>query len=272
MAQGDISSRCLIFPNRRSQVFFKKYLGEAVAESGSPIIAPESLTINDFFYKIAGVQASDRVSLLLELYDCYKALNPAAEPLDEFIFWGDVILGDFDDVDKYLVDPKRLFTNVREFRELQDSFSYLSDTQREAMERFVRHFRTPSGAPATGKGDVKERFLQVWNILLPLYENFKATLLAKGMSYEGMTYRNLVDKLETESVTDVLSECFPETNECERTVGRKMRRAGIGSFVWDFQGSLLKDPRNNASLFMSRNISRSAAPTFEAHPSASSAK
>ena len=266
MAQGDISSRCLIFPNRRSQVFFKKYLGEAVAESGSPIIAPESLTINDFFYKIAGVQASDRVSLLLELYDCYKALNPAAEPLDEFIFWGDVILGDFDDVDKYLVDPKRLFTNVREFRELQDSFSYLSDTQREAMERFVRHFRTPSGAPATGKGDVKERFLQVWNILLPLYENFKATLLAKGMSYEGMTYRNLVDKLETESVTDVLSECFPETkefvfvglnalNECERTVGRKMRRAGIGSFVWDFQGSLLKDPRNNASLFMSRNIS-----------------
>ena len=70
MAQGDISSRCLIFPNRRSQVFFKKYLGEAVAESGSPIIAPESLTINDFFYKIAGVQASDRVSLLLELYDC----------------------------------------------------------------------------------------------------------------------------------------------------------------------------------------------------------
>ena len=95
MASGDISSRCLIFPNRRSQVFFKKYLGEAVAATGSPIIAPELLTINDFFYKIAGAQASDRISLLLELYDCYKTLNPSAELLDEFIFWGDVILGDF---------------------------------------------------------------------------------------------------------------------------------------------------------------------------------
>ena len=266
MSEGDISSRCLIFPNRRSQVFFKKYLGEAVAAAGSPIIAPESLTINDFFYRIAAVQASDRVSLLLELYDCYKALNPAAEPLDEFIFWGDVILGDFDDVDKYLVDPKRIFTNVKEFREIQDSFSYLSDTQREAMERFVRHFKSPSGAPATGNGDVKERFLQIWNILLPLYESFRAALSGKGMSYEGMTYRNLVDRLETEAVTDVLAGSFPNVkefvfvglnalNECERTVARKMRKAGIGSFVWDFQGSLLKDPGNNASLFMSRNIS-----------------
>ncbi len=266
MSEGDISSRCLIFPNRRSQVFFKKYLGEAVAAAGSPIIAPESLTINDFFYRIAAVQASDRVSLLLELYDCYKALNPAAEPLDEFIFWGDVILGDFDDVDKYLVDPKRIFTNVKEFREIQDSFSYLSDTQREAMERFVRHFKSPSGAPATGNGDVKERFLQIWNILLPLYESFRAALSGKGMSYEGMTYRNLVDRLGTEAVTDVLAGSFPNVkefvfvglnalNECERTVARKMRKAGIGSFVWDFQGSLLKDPGNNASLFMSRNIS-----------------
>lgn len=266
MASGDISSRCLIFPNRRSQVFFKKYLGEAVAAAGSPIIAPELLTINDFFYKISGSQASDRISLLLDLYDCYKALNPAAELLDEFIFWGDVILGDFDDVDKYLVDPKRLFTNVKEFREIQDSFSYLSETQKAAMERFVRHFRTPAGDSGNGSGNMKERFLQVWNILLPLYENFRAVLSSKGMSYEGMTYRNLVDRLETEPVTDVLSKSFPNVkefvfvglnalNECERTVARKMKNAGIGSFVWDFQGGLLKDPRNNASLFMSRNIS-----------------
>lgn len=266
MASGDISSRCLIFPNRRSQVFFKKYLGEAVAATGTPIIAPELLTINDFFYKISGTQASDRISLLLELYDCYKALNPSSELLDEFIFWGDVILGDFDDVDKYLVDPKRLFTNVKEFREIQDSFSYLSETQKAAMERFVRHFRTPSGDPGRRSGDMKERFLQIWNILLPLYESFKEVLSSKGMSYEGMTYRNLVDRLEAEPVTDVLGKSFPNVrefvfvglnalNECERTVARKMRNAGIGSFVWDFQGGLLKDPKNNASLFMSRNIS-----------------
>ena len=86
MEAGDISARCLIFPNRRSQVFFKKYLGEAVAASGKPIIAPEMLTINDFFYRVTSSRASDRVSLLLELYDCYKDLYESAEPLDEFIF------------------------------------------------------------------------------------------------------------------------------------------------------------------------------------------
>ncbi|MBR1927151.1 MAG: hypothetical protein IJ840_05320, partial [Bacteroidales bacterium] len=266
MAAGDISSRCLIFPNRRSQVFFRKYLGEAVAAKGSPIIAPELLTINDFFYKISGSAASDRISLLLELYDCYKSLNPAAEPLDEFIFWGDVILGDFDDVDKYRVDPKRLFTNIKEFREIQDSFSYLSQTQREAMERFVRHFRVPAAGAGQGKREMKDRFLQVWNILLPLYESFRSALSGKGMSYEGMTYRSMVERLETEPVTDVLARAFPNVkefvfvglnalNECERAVARKMRNAGAGAFVWDFQGGLLRDPMNNASLFMSRNIS-----------------
>ena len=67
--------------------------------------------------------------LLLELYECYKTLNGKAEPLDEFIFWGDVILGDFNDVDKYLVDPKQIFTNVSDYKAMQDTFSYLSGRQ-----------------------------------------------------------------------------------------------------------------------------------------------
>ena len=131
---GGISGRCFIFPNRRSQVFFKKYLAEAVRASGTPVISPKTLTVNDFYYEIAGTAPTDRVTLLLELYECYKSLFPNAEPLDEFIFWGDVILGDFDDVDKYLVDPEGLFTNVREFKEIQDTYSYLTDAQRDAIE------------------------------------------------------------------------------------------------------------------------------------------
>ena len=106
---GDVSNRCFVFPNRRSIVFFSKYLSEAVRDK-TPIIAPEMLTINDLFYKVASLASSDRVRLLLELYGCYKNLNTKAETLDEFVFWGDVILADFNDVDKYLVDPAQLFT------------------------------------------------------------------------------------------------------------------------------------------------------------------
>lgn len=137
---GDIGRRCFIFPNRRSQVFFMKYLGESVKEAGVPVQAPEMMSIDDFFYKASGAGKPDRVDLLLTLYECYCRLNPEPEQLDDFIFWGDVILGDFDDVDKYLADPGMLFRNVAEFKDIQDSYSYLTETQRKALERFVGNF------------------------------------------------------------------------------------------------------------------------------------
>ena len=182
---GDISSRCFVFPNRRSMVFFSKYLCEAV-NGNSPVVAPAMLTINDLFYKAAGLVSSDRVRLLLELYDCYRELNPMAESLDEFIFWGDVILGDFDDVDKYLVDAKQLFTNVADYKSLQDTFEYLTETQRKAIEGFLSHFNELSGKLTVDIGsdrnEIKRRFLQIWNILLPLYDRFRVSLSAKGMA------------------------------------------------------------------------------------------
>ncbi len=118
---GDISRLCFVFPNRRALRFFEHYLGQEIAASGSgPAVSPQLFTMNDFFYHATGEKPSDRIPLLLELYACYKALYPGCEPLDDFIFWGDALLGDFDDIDKYLVDPERIFTNVSEFREIQD--------------------------------------------------------------------------------------------------------------------------------------------------------
>ena len=135
----DIEKTCFIFPNRRSLVFFSKYLGGLVREK--PLIAPRMYTINDFFYKVYRVEVTDKLRLLLELYQCYKALNPEAEPLDDFLFWGDVMLGDFDDVDKYMADARGLFCNVQEFKSIQPEFDYLTENQRLAIENFLSHFR-----------------------------------------------------------------------------------------------------------------------------------
>jgi hypothetical protein len=119
---GDIQERCFIFPNRRSMVFFKKHLSNAVASSaGRAVLMPKLMTVNEFFAGMADGKVADRVTLLVKLYDCYRKLNPHAESLDEFIFWGDIILGDFNDVDKYLADPKQLFTNVGTHSELLNS-------------------------------------------------------------------------------------------------------------------------------------------------------
>ena len=193
MAEGsNVSRLCFIFPNRRSLAFFKKYLCEEVRCLGCPVVAPAMYTVNDFFSRISDLKVSDRVDLILELYDCYKLLYPKAESLDEFVGWGDIILGDFDDVDKYLSDPEKLFTNVADFKAIQDSLSYLTPVQREAISRFISHFRPEVRKSFKGgEIDVKENFLQIWNILLPLYRSFRSALVSKGKAYEGMLYRSI---------------------------------------------------------------------------------
>lgn len=261
----EISSYCFIFPNRRSSAFFRKYLAEAAT---FPFVAPGMMTINELFCRGAEVEPMDRVNQLLVLYECYKALNPKAEPLDEFIFWGDVILSDFNDVDKWLADPQQLYTNVSDFKEIQDSYSYLTENQRKAIEEFLGHFNSRSGratADLSGDSPVKERFWEIWRILYPLYLSFREALSARGSAYEGMIYRALADKVSKGSVKDVLGGMFPHTekfifvglnalNECEKVLLRKMRDASIAEFCWDYSGPMISDASNRSSLFMSRNV------------------
>lgn len=268
---GEISSHCFIFPNRRSMVFFRKYLSEAVAGSGPdavPLVAPKMMTINDFFIDAAGVVQADRITLLLMLYECYSRLNPKAETLDDFIFWGDVMLGDFNDVDKYLADPKQLFTNISDLKDITDDFSYLTDTQREAIESFARHFRGDAVKKEAGSNakDAKATFAHIWNLMYPLYCDFRTALKDKGMAYEGMIYRQLADRVAEESVTDILGDVFGHgvsayvfvglnaLNECEKAVMRKMRDASIAQFCWDYVGDMISDPLNKSSYFMSNNV------------------
>ena len=175
--KGEVDKFCFIFPNRRSMAFFSKYLGESVKGSSRPIIAPQMYTVNDFFYQVSGKNAMDRVAQLLELYQAYvdvfsahnKSASRSPESLDEFIFWGEVILSDFNDVDKYLVDPRQLFANVADFKQLQDTFTYLTETQRQAIESFVSHFSDKNGRLLvnidTENPNVRERFLMMWNLL-----------------------------------------------------------------------------------------------------------
>ncbi len=267
---GGIGGRCFIFPNRRSMVFFRKYLCEAVAAAAaSPLLLPQMYTINDFFFRVAGLQASDRVRLLLKLYECYKSLNPKAESLDEFIFWGDVILGDFNDVDKYLIDAKQLFANVADYKALQDTFEYLTGTQRRAIEGFMSHFNDRSGKLTvdlkSGNPDVKGRFLQIWNILYPLYTAFNELLESEGMAYDGMVYRKMAEMLKVTSAADVCGKALEgidsivfvglnALNECEKALLRRLRDAGMAEFCWDWSGDMIRDPQNRSSFFMAENV------------------
>lgn len=264
----DLGRICFVFPNRRAGKFFVKYLSEVARndagtlEGRPPVRMPEIVTINDFFSKASGCKASDRITLLLELYDCYKALYPKAESLDEFIFWGDTLLGDFSDVDKYRVDAKDLFTNVSDFKSISDDFSHLTQSQREAIEAFLSHFD-----PSKKTEGVKQEFKGIWNILYPLYLSFNKSLSDKGLAYEGMVYRSLADKMSRGSCKDILVEKFPHAetfvfvglnalNECEKKVLDTLRDAHLAEFCWDYSGDMIRNPLNKSSFFMESNVVR----------------
>jgi hypothetical protein len=258
----DIEKTCFVFPNRRSLVFFRKYLGDQVRESGDgvPLLLPPLYTVSDFFARLSGVAVSDKLPLLLELYEVYKKRNPQAEPLDEFIFWGDAMLSDFDDVDKFLADAKGLMQNVQDLKAIQDNMSYLTENQQAAIEQFLKHFQ--GGKPSV----VKTRFLGLWNLLYSIYLDYNAVLDAKGMAYEGKMYRSLAERLEAgASVADILKAAFPETekfvfiglnalNECEHLLLKRIRDAKLGEFVWDYVSEAIRDRKNKSSFFMKDNV------------------
>jgi len=157
---------------------------------------------------------------------------------------------------------------VSEFKAIQDSFDYLSDNQKEAVTRFLSHFRDTKGALSVRPDEkgVKSKFLRLWNLLYPVYRDFNARLREKGLSYEGMVYRDLARRLKDGvSVRDILEAEFPQTerfvfvglnalNECERLLLKRMRDASMADFVWDYVSEEIRASANKSSLFMRRNI------------------
>lgn len=254
---GNIEGKCFVFPNRRSLTFFKKFLGEEVARTCRACQAPMLYTMNDFFYGVAGKSPTPKIQLLVDLYECYKEFVSKAEPLDDFLFWGDVILSDFDDVDKYLVSAESIFTNVADFRKMQESGDFLSETQKNALERFLGNFDTP--------GEYKDRFLGVWSVLAPIYKKFNASLDESDCCYEGKVYRSVAERLSREAAIDVLPGCFSKVeqfvfvglnalNECERRLLGKLRDAGLAQFCWDYSSDCIKETHNKSSVFLSENV------------------
>lgn len=257
-----------IFPNKRSLLHFRKELSEVTPDKKTH--GAKTVSINEFFQTIYGAETSDRIRLVLALYDCYKRVNPTPEPLDDFIHWGNVMLSDFDNIDKYLVDASKVFVNLSDFRSLQDTYEYLTENQRKAIEHFVAHFRDGNGLITVNMSedskDVKAKFLKVWNILGPLYKEFNDELSRKGMAYEGKIYRAFATALqEGASIKEILQNHYEgkerfvfvglnALNECEKTVLRAMRNASMAEFIWDFSSKEIQNPRNRASFFLRKNI------------------
>ena len=246
-----ISDFSFVFPNRRAGLFFQRYLSEIAKK---PIFSPEILTINECFTAASGWQSADRLSSLFLLYRIYKEQSGSDESFDSFVFWGEMLLSDFNDVDKYRVDAKQLFTNITELKQIDQLFNVFTEKQVEAIRHFWSNF-----VPVT-EGKTQEDFVATWKILLPVYEQFHAELLTENTATEGMICRDVANRLQAkEDVPEFAKKQFVfvgfnALNPCERTLMAELQKLGQADFYWDYDAAELRDPDNQASRFYAENL------------------
>ena len=247
---AEVSRLAFVFPNRRTGLFFQKYLSEV---ADIPLFSPTILTINDLFIQLSGKQSADRISMLFILYDIYIRQSGSTETFDEFLYWGEMLLNDFDDIDKYMANARMLFSNVTDLREIENDFDFLSDEQIAAIRSFWSSFYPRGDTPN------QQQFLAVWQVLYDLYEEFRATLAAEGKGYEGMIFREVVESMERGESPDLPYEqiVFVGLNALSVSEERflaQLQKREIADFYWDYVSDKVTDPDNKASYFVSRNL------------------
>ena len=246
---AEVSRLAFVFPNRRTGLFFQKYLSEV---ADIPLLSPTILTISDLFIQLSGKQSADRISMLFTLYDIYIRQSGSTETFDEFLYWGEMLLNDFDDIDKYMANARMLFSNVTDLREIENDFDFLSDEQIAAIRSFWSSFYPRGDTPN------QQQFLAVWQVLYDLYEEFRATLAAEGKGYEGMIFREVVESMERGESPDLPYEqiVFVGLNALSVSEERflaQLQKRKIADFYWDYVSDKVTDPDNKASYFVSRN-------------------
>ena len=245
---SELSEYCLVFPGRRAGVFFTAYLNDLVER---PILSPEIITINEFISSLTGYQQADPVSLVLKLQEVYSRETGHHEPLDEFFFWGEILLADFDDVDKYLLNADDLFRNISDLKALENQFDYLTEEQKRAIDEFWGNLeKVPNSFN-------KDKFIQVWIKLAAIYHRFREGLKKNNMAYPGMIYREVAENftalLPGLNAKKYVFIGFNALNECEKTIFNALHKIRKALFFWDYSDFYLNDSGNEAGRFLRTN-------------------
>ena len=185
----DISKYTVIFPNRRAGLFFNRALRKLIDQ---PIWAPEAMAIEDFVRQKSDFAVPDQLSLIFSLHEVFQKHAPFKEDFEQFYFWGDMLVKDFNDVDHYMADARPLFANLLEWKKLADT-DFLTEEQVQLIEKFWKSFEAKPK-------DAQEKFARNWNILYPVYKDFKQKLKEENQAYNGMLYREYAEKLKAGEV------------------------------------------------------------------------
>src|SRR5215470_17038726 len=242
----NLSDIVVVFPGKRAKLFLNNYLYQHAQTSLWP---PQYKTIESLFEESSSFQIGDNTLLIAELYKTYGQIHnnhskePFTKTLDDFFFFGEMLLNDFDEIDKNNVNAKLLFGNLQDLNALQDNFPHLSKNQIQAL---IHHFRCAFQENTL----LQNNFLNIWNILGKVYTSFKIRLKEKNLAYPGMLMKQVI-----ESTENLFKEKhyafvgFNALNKCEEQLFEQLKEKS--SFYWDYDKYYLE---TEAGQFIKKNI------------------
>lgn len=249
--EGNLAHTAVVFPNKRAGLFFNEYLAQ---ESESPIWSPAYVSISELFRSLSPWEVGEPVKLVCELYKIFRRETQSTETLDDFYFWGEMLISDFDDADKNKVDTDKLFSNLQDLRNIMDDYTFIDDEQEEAIRQFFQNFSIER------RTALKERFISLWDVLGNIYKGFRESLASQNIAYEGMMYRHVIEHLDVDKLPyeKYVFVGFNVLNKVEHTLFTQLKDAGKAVFYWDYDEFYMKENRqavtHEAGEFIRRNL------------------
>ncbi len=221
----DLSRTAVVFPNKRASLFLNEYLAREAA--GRPLWSPVYITISDLFRQQSALSVADPIKLVCDLHQSFCQQTGSEETLDKFYGWGQLLISDFDDLDKNMADADKVFANLRDIHELDD-LSYLTEEQRQLLRRFFSQFTEQH------ESELKQRFLHLWSRFADIYHDYNQRLSTQGLAYEGALYRSVVNAACDFPYEHYLFVGFNMLQKVEQRLFSQLQKEGKAHFYWDF--------------------------------------
>jgi len=226
---GSFNNLTLVLPNKRARVFLIEKLKNQTSET---FFAPKIISIEEFIYEISKIKSIDNIELLFNFYEVYKTLTPKEniQDFETFSNWAKMLLGDFNEIDRYLLNPDHVF-------------SYLKDIED------IKHW----AVDIENRTNMIQKYLNFWEMMPIYYNNLYTHLIAEKIGYQGLIYREAVKKLKTyiEKIDQekIYFIGFNALNQAEEKIIQELLKNDNAKIFWDIDESIINDPFHDAGLF-----------------------
>lgn len=238
----NLARTAVIFPNKRASLF----LNDALAHvAGQPIWSPAYITISELFRRHSSLHVADPIKLVCDLYKTYTEVTGFDSTFEHFYGWGQILITDFDDIDKNMAPADKVFADLSNIHEFDD-ISYLSEEQKAVIRKFFSNFSDDQNT------QLKERFLRLWSNMGKIYHAFNQRLFQQGLAYEGALYRQVAENQQLDFQYDrYLFIGFNMLQVVEQRLFARLKAEGKAFFYWDFDHYYMK---NEAGHFIGQYL------------------